>query len=49
MRYRLNGCRAGVRCACGAQARDGGPSCVKCVSRARWSRRKARRAFSGDG
>jgi hypothetical protein len=48
MRNRLGGCRAGVRCACGALARDGGPRCVKCVSRARWSRRKAYRAFSDD-
>ena len=31
-------------CACGAQARDGADACDKCVSRARWSRRKQRRA-----
>lgn len=45
MRFSLDGCRAGVRCACGALAKDGAPKCVKCISRARWSRRKAHRAF----
>ena len=47
MQSPLNGCRAGTRCACGAQAKDGAPSCVKCASRARWTRRKAHREFSG--
>jgi hypothetical protein len=44
----LAGCRAGVRCACGTLARDGGPLCDKCARRARWSRRKANRGFPGD-
>jgi hypothetical protein len=48
MRHHLDGCRAGRRCPCGARAKDGTDHCPKCVSRARWSRRKARRAFS-DG
>jgi hypothetical protein len=41
----LPGCRPGRMCACGALARDGALACVKCVSRDRWSRRKARRGF----
>lgn len=32
-------------CACGALARDGVNACDKCVSRARWARRKARRTY----
>jgi len=48
MRHRLIGCRTGPMCACGALAKDGSDTCVKCASRARWSRRKARRAY-GDG
>jgi hypothetical protein len=48
MRYRLSGCRAGARCACGALARDGAPRCAKCISRARWSRRKAHHAFTDE-
>jgi hypothetical protein len=48
MRYRLIGCRSGRMCACGALARDGADSCQKCASRARWSRRKAWRAFHED-
>lgn len=48
MQNRPLGCRAGVRCACGALARDGGPRCAKCIARARWSRRKAHREFSDD-
>lgn len=39
-------CKTGSSvCACGALARDGADACDKCVSRARWARRKARRAF----
>jgi hypothetical protein len=45
MRHRLAGCRRGPACACGALVKDGSDACVKCVSRSRWSRRKARRAF----
>jgi hypothetical protein len=48
MRDRLEGCRTGRQCPCGALARDGTDACRKCASRARWSRRKARRAFE-DG
>jgi hypothetical protein len=48
MRYRLIGCRAGQMCPCGALAKDGADTCEKCVSRARWSRRKARRGFRDD-
>jgi hypothetical protein len=46
--FRLTGCHTGLICACGALARDGGDRCVKCAARARWSRRKARRAYE-DG
>jgi hypothetical protein len=48
MRYRLIGCRTGRMCPCGALARDGADTCEKCISRARWSRRKVRRAFRED-
>jgi hypothetical protein len=46
--YRLIGCRSGSMCPCGARTRDGTGTCAKCNSRARWERRKTRRAF-GDG
>lgn len=42
---RLIICQTGSVCACGALTRDGDPACEKCVSRARWARRKARRTF----
>lgn len=48
MRYRLIGCRVAAVCACGALAKDGTDICEKCVSRARWSRRKAQRVFDED-
>jgi hypothetical protein len=48
LRTRLTGCRLGPSCACGALAKDGADACVKCISRSRWSRRKARRGFSTD-
>jgi hypothetical protein len=48
MRNRLIGCRVGRMCGCGALARDGADACEKCVSRARWSRRKARRVCHED-
>jgi len=48
MRYRLTGCRTGPMCACGALTTDGTDACEKCISRARWSRHKARRAYD-DG
>ena len=44
----LPGCRQGPACPCGALAKDGSDACEKCISRNRWSRRKARRAFSDD-
>lgn len=46
---RMNGCLNGSQCACGALAAENGEACVKCVSRARWARRKARRAVDVDG
>jgi hypothetical protein len=48
MRYRLTGCHTGLMCACRAQARDGTDACAKCVWRARWWRRKARRVYLDD-
>jgi hypothetical protein len=48
MTHRLTGCRTGPMCACGAQAKDGADACEKCISRSRWLRRKARRAFNDD-
>ena len=48
MRNLGSGCRAGRMCPCGAQASDGGEVCGKCTARARWSRRKAHRAFHED-
>jgi len=45
MRDRMDGCRIGRRCPCGALARDGTDACEKCTSRVRWTRRKARRTF----
>lgn len=48
MRKRPRGCRAGVRCACGTLASDGGALCEKCACRARWLRRKSHRAFPGE-
>ncbi len=44
MRQRPIGCRSDQMCACGAMARDGSDACEKCISRARWSRRKQQRA-----
>jgi len=46
--YRVEGCRSGRRCPCGAVARNGGMACQKCAARARWSRRKMRRGFDDD-
>jgi hypothetical protein len=46
--HRITGCLTGPQCTCGAQANNGENSCEKCRSRARWARRKARRAFEGD-
>lgn len=48
MRSPMSGCRAGRMCPCGARARDGRDACEKCAARARWERRKARRAFEED-
>jgi hypothetical protein len=45
MRPRLAGCRSGTMCACAVLVRDGADPCAKCVRRARWLRRKARRSF----
>jgi len=49
VRSRLDGCRPGPLCACAVLVRDGAEPCAKCVRRARWSRRKARRAFCDAG
>ena len=46
---RINGCLTGSQCACGALAAENGDACVKCVSRARWARRKARHTIDTDG
>ena len=43
MGRKLNGCRNGLMCACGALATDGPGACEKCRFRARWLRRKMRR------
>jgi hypothetical protein len=48
VRFRLTGCRLAAVCACGALAKDGSDTCEKCISRARWSRRKARRCYLDD-
>jgi len=44
MGRKLNGCRSGFKCTCGALA-DGVGVCEKCRFRARWLRRKMRRDF----
>ncbi len=44
----LRGCRAGRTCPCGSRASDGRDTCEKCCARARWERRKSRRAFEED-
>ena len=43
MGRKLNGCRRGPMCACGALAADQVGACEKCRFRARWMRRKMRR------
>ena len=48
MGHKLNGCRNGRQCACGALAADGTDRCEKCRFRARWLRRKLPRT-SGVG
>ena len=45
MGRKLNGCRSGFKCTCGALATDGDGACEKCRFRARWLRRKMRRGF----
>ena len=45
MGRKLNGCRYGAQCACGALAPHGSSTCEKCRFRARWLRRKMRRSF----
>jgi hypothetical protein len=40
MGHKLNGCRNGRQCTCGALAADSGITCEKCRFRARWLRRK---------
>ena len=40
MGRKLNGCRNGRQCACGALATDGGSTCEKCRFRARWLHRR---------
>jgi len=48
MGRKLNGCRNGRMCACGAFSGDMAGMCEKCRFRARWLRRKMRRS-SGAG
>jgi hypothetical protein len=40
MGRKLNGCRKGAMCACGAVATEMAGVCEKCRFRARWLRRK---------
>jgi len=40
MGQKLNGCRNGRQCACGALTADGTDRCEKCIFRIRWLRRK---------
>lgn len=42
---RITGCLTGAQCVCGALANNGADACEKCVSRARYARRKTRRTF----
>jgi hypothetical protein len=45
MGRKLNGCRSGPMCACGAVTGEMAGVCEKCRFRARWLRRKMRRTF----
>ena len=45
MGRKLNGCRNGRMCACGALSSDMAGMCEKCRFRARWLRRKTHRRF----
>ena len=45
MGHKLNGCRSGFKCTCGARATDRAGVCEKCRFRARWLRRKTHRSF----
>ena len=40
MGRKLNGCRNGRQCTCGALTAGSGSTCEKCMFRARWLRRK---------
>jgi len=46
---RPDGCRQGPACPCATLASGAGERCVKCARRARWLRRKARRACPDAG
>jgi len=46
---RITGCLTGAQCVCGARAAENGDACEKCVSRARWARRRAPRTTDADG
>ena len=48
MGRKLNGCRNGRQCTCGALAADSGSTCEKCRFRARWLRRKMRRSSTDE-
>jgi len=48
MGRKLNGCRSGPTCACGALAGEMAGVCEKCRFRVRWLRRKTRHSF-GSG
>ena len=45
MGRKLNGCRNGRQCACGAVVGEMAGVCDKCRFRVRWLRRKMRRSF----
>lgn len=45
MGRKLNGCRSGPACVCGALASEMTGVCEKCRFRARWLRRKTRRSY----
>lgn len=45
MGHKLIGCRNGRQCTCGAQTAEGAVKCEKCMSRARWLRRKMPRDY----
>ena len=48
MGRKLNGCRNGQMCACGALSSEMAGMCEKCRFRARWLRRKSAAASAPD-